>query len=164
MKPLTGAADPLADLHGLALPPAPGGWPPAPGWWLVMISLLALIAVLYGYWRQHQRREPVRARARAVSDGIKRLQALADAGDVRRYAVQADQLIRQVARVRFGFDGVSLSGRSWQQWLGEHAPEEYKAADWQLLADYRYRKELPPADLQALHRQCSQWLEHNKPC
>lgn len=164
MTGLPAQADPLAGLHGLVLPAPPGWWPPAPGWWLVLIGLVLLIAAAIVCWRRYQGRAVIREQARAVGAGIQQLQALADAGDLRRYATQADQLIRQLAKLRFGVDAVSLSGPAWQQWLDDHAPDECKSADWQCLAEHRYRRELPAVDLQALHRQCRQWLEHNTPC
>ena len=157
-------ADPLADLHGLALPPAPGWWPPAPGWGLLLLCGLLLSAALLWWWYRYRGQASVRERMRGVATGIQQLQALADAGEQRQYATQADHLIRQVARTRYGFDGIGLSGAAWQQWLAAHAPEDCKNADWRLLAEFRYRKQAPAVDLQALHRQCRLWLEHNTPC
>lgn len=156
--------DALANLHGQALPPAPGWWPPAPGWWLVLLCGLLLIAGLLWWWRRHQARAVLRERTRAVVEGIHRLQSLADAGAQRQYATQADHLIRQVARTRHGLDGVGLSGAAWQQWLAAKAPEDCEGADWRLLAEFRYRKQAPAVDLQVLHRHCRRWLEHNTPC
>lgn len=157
-------ADPLAELHGLALPPAPGWWPLAPGWWLLMVGILLFSVAMLWWWRRYRGQAFVRARIQAVADGIQQLQTLADAGEQRLYATQADHLIRQLARSRYGFDGIALSGAAWQQWLAAHAPAECKNADWRLLAELRYRKQLPAVDLQALHRQCRQWLEHNSSC
>ena len=164
MNNLAANNDPLAKLNGLALPPAPGWWPPALGWWLLLLGTVLVIGALLWWWRRYQNQAALRARQRAVTAGVQHLQTLAEVGDPRQYATQADHLIRQVARARYGFDGGALSGAAWQKWLADHAPASCDGADWQLLAEARYRKQPPAADLQRLQDHIRRWLEHNSPC
>ena len=45
--------DPLAQLRDIHLPEAISVWPPAPGWWVLFIGIIALLATLAYYWRNH---------------------------------------------------------------------------------------------------------------
>ena len=50
------AADPLAALRPLHLPPAVGWWPPAPGWWLLAALALLAFGAALALWLRARRR------------------------------------------------------------------------------------------------------------
>lgn len=109
------ATDPLAALRGIHTPDPIGLWPLAPGWWalLAVVVLATIVAVIVV---KHRRASLAR---RATIE----LDTLARGGlDLHGLAAQVSELLRRVALVRFGHSAASLHGRSWQDFLSEHAP------------------------------------------
>ena len=109
------AADPLAALRGIHTPDPIGLWPLAPGWWgLVAVVVMATIATAVIVKRR---------RASLARRASRELDAIARRGlDLQGLATQVSELLRRVALVRFGHVAASLHGRSWQDFLSEHAP------------------------------------------
>ena len=130
---------PLKDVHpGLA----PSWWPPAPGWWMVAAGGLLVAA---GAWWWLRRR---RMRRAAI------LQLFEDAVDAagspaQQVAAMSDLLRRAARRVQPGAE--ALDGEAWLAALDAGLPEPlFGNGPGRLLLDGGYRRELAPAQVEAL--------------
>jgi hypothetical protein len=100
------AADPLAQLRDIHLPPPVGWWPPAPGWWLLALLLIALLLSAILRWRRWRRRTAYR---RAALAELRRLET----GDI----VAINALLKRTALAAGCRDAGALSGAAWLQFL-----------------------------------------------
>jgi len=112
------AADPLAQLHDILLPAAPGWWPLAPGWWLLIIVLLSLIAFLL--WRHQRQKNRNRYRQEARAEMQHLLAAsLAPADFLQACSVLLRRTALTAQPVLFPVD---IQGDAWLKWLEQYAP------------------------------------------
>lgn len=149
-------ADPLAQLRPMQLPPEPGLWPPAPGWWLLLAAAVASLLLAAWAWRRWQRK---RALQRAPLQALRNLQTRAAALDDRSLLAQASALLRRVALWRGQSQAAGLAGQPWAEHLQAQTGDSEQARLWQLLAQDRYRPELPAVDRSALFRACEAWIK-----
>ncbi|MET0377927.1 MAG: DUF4381 domain-containing protein [Spongiibacteraceae bacterium] len=110
------AADPLAALKDIHLPPPVSVWPPAPGWWVLAgLLLLALIAAVWlglRWWRR-------RAYRRVALQELRDLEAQwQQHRDDRQLQTDVNRLLKQVALAAFPRTQVAaLHGPDWLQFL-----------------------------------------------
>lgn len=138
----TGAADPLAGLRDIELPPPPGWWPPAPGWWLLAAAIVLLGLVLFRRWqRWYAARRPWRA-ARATLARLEQ-RACADE-DPRVLGEELSDLLRRYALVRWPRTQIArLSGERWLGFLAETGAPTLAADASGLLTQQRYERPNP---------------------
>ena len=137
----------LRDIH---VSPAPPWWPPAPGWWVVAGVLLLLVALLW-WWRARVRRR--RARIAELFD-----HSVADAQSPAEQVAAMSELLRRAGRQR---DPAAdrLEGEAWLAFLDAPARRGRRAEGTpfsqgagRLLLDGGYRREVDPAEVEALRR------------
>ncbi|MEW6221286.1 MAG: DUF4381 domain-containing protein [Thermodesulfobacteriota bacterium] len=148
------AADPLAELRPLHLPPPVSWWPPAPGWWLLAGLALGLFGLAW-YWR---RRGQVRRAALAE------LQALA--GSARETREQLRQLAALLKRYALhcypGQEVAALTGDAWLRFLDEHGGNgAFTSGCGQVLGRGLFQPGTA-VDLPALVRLVERWLRQNR--
>ena len=127
------------DVH---LPAAPALWPLAPGWWL----LAALLCAALAGWGWHVlRRRRRRAKMLRMFDA-----AIAGAPTPQaQVAAMSDLLRRAARRVQPGAE--ALDGEAWLAALDAGLPEPvFGDGPGRLLLDGGYRRELAPAQVEAL--------------
>ena len=106
------AANPLAQLKDIHLPPEPGWWPPAYGWWLLTALILGLIIFLLSKWARH------RARLRPINLALRELKEMTlevdDPEERRRILQQISGLVRRFSLSFFPREQVAeLCGHKW---------------------------------------------------
>lgn len=153
---MNSAADPLAQLRDIQLPPDPGWWPLAPGWWLLAGGMLVLLIGLAWWWRRRQTRRAAGRAAILELDIIGRL-------DAALLPAALQQLLRRAARHRYGAEKASLGPAAFAAFLRHQAPPELADGPWQELATAAYRPTTPQGS-GALLAHARQWLRHNLPC
>lgn len=155
------AADPLAALRPLHLPPPVGWWPPAPGWWLLGALALAALAGATLAWLRWRRRNGYRRGARRELDELY-LGARA-AGDPQRFASGATQIMRRAALCRYSHAEVArLCAQDWLAFLdrsGRTTAFSEGAGSALARAPYDPAAE---CDLDALHAVCREWLRRHR--
>lgn len=158
MDPLGTQALQLRDIH---LPPAPPWWPPAPGWWLLGLLLVILLAValrwLLRAWRQHRRRQQLRAMLDEIERGLSTQPA-----PQRLAALSA--LLKRVALQRYRDASVgSLSGNAWLAFLDRTGGGgAFSNGPGRVLAEGAYRASLDaPLDVSGLMRAARDWVRRN---
>jgi len=116
------AADPLAALRDIHLPPDPGIWPPAPGWWLVAVTIPLLCWLILSLWRKFA------GRLRSAREFRKQLLALDihSTNEKKLTAIQEiSRLVRQFAICRYGREQVAgLYGDDWLDFLNSTTKRE----------------------------------------
>ena len=150
---MNGAADPLAGLRPLHLPPEIGWWPPAPGWWVLAVVLLALLAWAVMVWR--------RGAARREALGI--IRALAHAGLTGpMLAQQQIDLLRRYAMACYPRqNAAALTGRHWLEFLDRHgAGREFGSAGGQALTGAAFAAHAD-VDRDELIGLATHWIKHN---
>jgi uncharacterized protein DUF4381 len=144
--------DPLAALRPLHAPAPISWWPPALGWWLLLFAILALLIVIYRYWR---RMAPQRAALR----GLKILHKNPDDHPV----ATLNQLLKRYALVCWPATTVaSLSGKAWLEFLDANGGNgKFCSGPGRILLTDPYQKQ--SADLHELTALARQWIKSNKP-
>lgn len=134
-----GAPLPLRDIH---LPVAPHWWPPAPGWWLLGgLVLVGLVVVAALAWRRMRRRL---ALLRMFD------QRVDTAADPAARVAAISELLRRAARERDPA-AAALQGGDWLAFLDRDAPlPGFDGAAGRLLLDAGYRRDVDPAEVEAL--------------
>ena len=109
------ATDPLADLHDIHLPSDPGWWPPAPGWWLLaIITLLALIGLIYWIVRKVKRGRLKRLSRRL----LRAIDRHPKASELPAVVFEISGLLRRCAIASYRREEVAgLCGNEWLQFL-----------------------------------------------
>ncbi len=152
------AADPLAELRDIHLPPDPGWWPPAPGWWVMMLSAVVVVVIVA---RVLQRR---RRRARPRRFALRRLEVLGrqldQGGELDWGAVSV--LLRRAALVRYPRHEVAgLAGRDWLEFLDRTgATDLFSSGPGRGLVSAPYARHAD-ADARALLVQVERWIRRN---
>lgn len=144
--------DPLAALRPLHVPEPISWWPPAVGWWLLIFAVLALLIVIYRYWR---RMAPQRA-------ALRELKILLKNPDNHPVAM-LNQLLKRYALVCWPATTVaSLSGKDWLEFLDSNGGNgKFSAGPGQILLTDPYQKQ--SVDLNELAALAHQWIKSNKP-
>ncbi len=157
MKPVVpgpSAADPLAGLKDIHLPPAPSWWPPAPGWWLLG-AVLVLVTLWIG-WRA-LRAYRRRARLRRVLARLDELERSYRPEHACEFVAAISALLRRVALARYPREQVApLSGREWLEFLDRHGGKgRFTDGPGKILAEGAYRPDcrVDPHELAALARE-----------
>ena len=154
---MNNAADPLADLKDIYIPPDPGFWPPAPGWWvLVVIGILLLFWVVKWINNRIKHNQPKKY-------FIKQLAAIetACAPDKKIPALhQMSKLLRRFAIHKFGREKIaSLHGDEWLKFLDATSDDhQFSAGVGAVFAKNQYDRETP-VDLEALRRHLLDWCK-----
>ena len=160
------AADPLAALRDIHLPPDPSLWPPAPGWWI----LLALACVL-GWrgvimrrrWLAERNTRKMIHDARDLLYDIRRRHQGGAA--LEQIAAELSVLVRRIAlTLRPRTEVAGLCADAWLDFLARSASNENfrsEAGQFLLEAPYRRSASLPSGAAQA--EQCfalvDEWIE-----
>ena len=134
--------NPLDQLQPTIAPPPVSWWPLAPGWWL----LAALLCAALAGWGWHVlRRRRRRAKILRMFDA-----AIAGAPTPQaQVAAMSDLLRRAARRVQPGAE--ALDGEAWLAALDAGLPEPlFGNGPGRLLLDGGYRRELAPAQVEAL--------------
>ncbi|RYZ71599.1 MAG: DUF4381 family protein [Lysobacteraceae bacterium] len=138
---MQGAELVLRDVH---LPATPSWWPPAPGWWWVIGALLLLGAVVLGraWWNRRRR-----VAMQQLFD-----EAVAAAGGAPERIAAMSELLRRASRRRDA-RADRLQGDDWLRFLdqGLETPV-FLAGPGRLLAEGGFRREVDPAEYEALAR------------
>jgi len=155
------AADPLAGLRDIHLPPAPGPWPPAPGWWLLVALLIG--GLLLGGWRFrvfHRRRAPARAALAAVRELHARLENGAPDPTL---AAELSTIMRRAALARYPRAEVaSLSGTRWLEFLDHTGNRKgFQNGPGACLARAPYARR-PDPDIAPALALCEDWIRANR--
>jgi hypothetical protein len=113
------AADPLAALKDIHLPPPVSLWPPAPGWWV--LAVLIVLALILGIWKLLQWRRHRAYRRAALCELQTLQQQWQQHGDPERLQTQLNRLLKQVALAAYPRAQVAaLHGDAWLQFLDAH--------------------------------------------
>ena len=134
--------NPLDQLQPTIAPPPVSWWPLAPGWWL----LAALLCAALAGWGWHVlRRRRRRAKMLRMFDA-----AVAGAPTPQAQVAAMSDLLRRAARhVQPGAE--ALDGDAWLAALDAGLPEPvFGDGPGRLLLDGGYRRELAPAQVEAL--------------
>lgn len=144
--------DPLAALRPLHAPAPISWWPPALGWWLVLFAIIALLIVIYRYWR---RMAPQRA-------ALRELELLNQAPDDHPIAT-LNQLLKRYAMVCWPTKTVaSLSGKAWLEFLDANGGNgEFTSGSGRILLTDPYQKQ--SADFNELTALAHRWIKSNRP-
>ena len=155
------AADPLAALRPLRLPPAVGWGPPAPGWWLLAALALLSLGATLALWLRARRRNRYRRRAQAELEALYR--ATRGAGDAAGFAQGASALLRRAALARYARAEVAPPcGEAWLAFLdrsGRTTAFTGGAGRALVLAPY---DPVASCDHDALHAACRDWLRRHR--
>jgi hypothetical protein len=135
------AADPLAQLRDIHLPPDPGWWPPAPGWWMLAALLVAAVAwAIIALRRRHHALAPSRAALRELDAIEARLRAGEPPG---KLLASLSSLLRRFALTRFPATEVAgRTGRHWLEFLDRHGGDgDFEQGPGACLAEAPYAPE-----------------------
>ncbi len=144
--------DPLATLRPLHAPAPISWWPPALGWWLVLFTIIALLIVIYRYWR---RMAPQRA-------ALRELELLNKTPDDHPVAT-LNQLLKRYAMVCWPTNTVaSLSGKAWLEFLDANGGNgEFTSGSGHILLTDPYQNQ--SADFNELTALARRWIKSNRP-
>ena len=155
------AADPLAALRPLHLPPAVGWWPLAPGWWLLAALVLLAIGAALFLWLRAWRRNRYRRRARAELEALFR--ATRAAGDAAGFARGAGAILRRAALVRYARAEVApLCGEAWLAFLDRSGRTTAFASGAGRALVHAPYDPAASCDQDALHAACRDWLRRHR--
>lgn len=155
-------SDPLSQLRDIHLPEPVGLWPLAWGWWLLIALLAAALLAGLFYWRRHQRQRRYRQQAKAELASAYR--DYREHADTALYLQRLSTVLRRTALSAFPRSQVAgLKGEAWLEFLdqtlpGEHAP--FTQGEGRVLALGPYQPK-PRADVEALHRLATDWIENH---
>lgn len=134
------AADPLAALRDIHLPPAVDAWPPAPGWWLLALAavvvLVAAIVWLVRHWRTGRYR-------RLAVDELRSLQAAwRQHQDDGTFVTGVSLLLKRVALSAWPrADVAGLTGEAWVRFLDDTlGTHEFSMGPGQVLIHGPYQR------------------------
>lgn len=152
------AADPLARLVDIPVPPLPGLWPQTPAS-LILIALVTIGLVLAVAWlaiRRHRNR--YRRAALAELAATERMLS----GDTQRgrIAVALADLVRRTALAAFARETVvPLQGTAWLAFLDRsYSGTAFSSGPGRVLAEAPYRPNVAPDDPAALVGLVRQWI------
>lgn len=155
------AADPLAALKDIHLPPAIGIWPPAPGWWIVgallLVAVSFLIIKLWQRWRERTYRRQALRQLQLIYS-----QWQHDKNDV-LFQQRVNQLLKQTALVAFPRDQVAaLHGTGWQHFLDARLRKNIFAAPALQPFFDTYRAQVEPVATPILHDAAQRWIRRHR--
>lgn len=154
--------DPLSQLRDIHLPDPVGLWPLAWGWWVLIVVLAGALLAGFVYWRRHRRQRRYRLQAKAELKSAYR--DYRDNGDVAIYLQNLSVILRRAALTAFPRGQVaSLKGEAWLEFLDQSLPgaeTPFTKGEGRVLATGPYQR-APQADVKALHRLATDWLEHH---
>lgn len=148
--------DPLAQLRDIHLPEAISAWPPAPGWWVLFIGIIALLAALAYYWRNHIQCNRYRKHA---------LQQLAtlEQQNPADYLQQINRLLKQTALA--AKPTINIAGLSGQQWLAfldtSGNNTDFSQGIAKALLDGPYTPVVADFNISELEKIARQWIKHH---
>lgn len=156
------AADPLAQLQDIHLPPDIGLWPPAWGWWLLAFLLISFLGALIFFVRQHKTRNAYRAPA---LNELNRLNKEYPHEQNAEYLQGVSMVLRRTALSGFEnqFDP-SLKGNAWLEWLDNQCPkaqQQFSKGVGTTLLIGPYQKS-PEFDRAQLHNLCMLWIKEHR--
>lgn len=154
--------DPLSQLRDIHLPDPVGLWPLAWGWWVLLALLAAALVAGFLYWRRHQRQRLYREQAKAELELAYR--DYRENGDTALYLQRLSQILRRAALTAFPRQQVaSLKGEAWLEFLDQSLPgteTPFTQGEGRVLALGPYQPK-PEADVKALHRMATDWIENH---
>lgn len=156
------AADPLAQLQDIHLPPEIGLWPPAWGWWLLATLLIVCIGTLIFLVRRHQTRNAYRTLALKELNRIHKHYSLEQNAE---YLQEVSILLRRTALSGFTSQfNASLKGGAWLEWLDQQCPkaqQQFSKGVGEALLTGPYQKN-PEFDRAKLHKLCEIWIKEHR--
>ncbi|HEV8695370.1 MAG TPA: DUF4381 domain-containing protein [Lysobacter sp.] len=129
----------LRDIHQAS---APSWWPPSPGWWL-LVALVLILAVAWGYW--HRGRLRKRRAIVALFD-----EAIARAESLPAQIAAMSELLRRAARHRDA-KANTLQGEAWLAFLDtgdDH--QRFSQGAGRLLLEGGFRRDADPQQVAVL--------------
>ncbi len=155
--------DPLAQLHDIILPPAPGLWPLAWGWWVLLALAATVLATGIWLWRRHRQRHAYRQAALAELAQLRETHR--QSPDAARYLQSLAVLLRRAAIAaqprHFPRD---IQGEAWLAWLDAQCPAAapgFSQGPGRILLTGPYQAN-PQTDIDALDHLCRQWLRTHR--
>lgn len=155
------AADPLAALKDIHLPPPVSAWPPAPGWWVLAgLLVLAAIATFWlgrRWWR-------TRAYRRAALHELRALQTQwQQHRDDRQLQADVNRLLKQVALAAFPRTQVAaLHGADWLSFLDAQLRRPVFAQPALAGLGDNYRAEPAAVDNTVLLQAARDWIRRHR--
>ena len=147
--------DPLAALRDVHLPPAVSWWPPAPGWWVILFIILALLALLFWYILQTQKKRQVSRQANVALEQIE-YEFLSSENTEEAFR-ELSILTRKVVLTLCDDSRVAgLRGKNWVSFLNHIAASHLK--NLEMLIVYPYLKQVE-ADPLLLVDDLRQWMK-----
>jgi hypothetical protein len=156
------AADPLASLKDIHLPPPIHHWPIAPGWLLLYCLCLIIIGfTLYYQLRKHQQNRPKREALQLLNDIQMHLQkrSLADTCNA------LNNLLKRVALVYYPRSQVAeLHGQAWIDFLNQTSQGLNFTLFRDFLLTYPYQKPASPTspDASPLIQVVHAWIKQQR--
>ena len=155
------AADPLANLKDINLPPPVSAWPPAPGWWIIgALLLLTALVASWKLWVRWQQRAYRRAAVRELDNMYAHWQQQRDDAAFQR---AVNQLLKQTALAAFPHAQVAaLHGADWLAFLDRqlHKPA-FSLPPLHALGD-SYRADAQSVPAVTLHEAARLWIRRHR--
>lgn len=152
------AAQALAQLRDIHLPPPVDGWPPALGWWMLVGAVLLVIGLVW-LLRTLRARNRLQRRALDLLNQIEHRHL--QSRDAVAFASQVSTLLRRVAVVRFPDQHpAGLTGEAWLDFLdrtGGNGAFRHGPGASLVSAPYKPHGDLDAPQLASVVRQ---WLTH----
>ncbi len=144
----------LRDIH---LPADPSWWPPAPGWWVLAAIVIGLLAWLFLFLRQRNRRRQWRGQIMAELDRIAMNDALRS--DPPGLVGELSKLLRRSGRL-IDATAPTLRGSAWLAFLdAQLGGEEFSQGPGRILLEGPYQRETD-VDVDALLALVRRWMTH----
>ena len=135
--------DPLAALRDVHLPPAVSWWPPAPGWWVILFIILALLALLFWYILQTQKKRQVSRQANIALEQIE--YGFLSSENTEEAFRELSILTRKVVLTLCDDSRVAgLRGKNWVSFLNHIAASHLKNLEMLIVCPYLKQVEADP--------------------
>ncbi|RUM93638.1 MAG: DUF4381 domain-containing protein [Thiothrix sp.] len=140
----------LENLRPLHDPAPVSGWPPALGWWLLLVLFIVLVFALRYGWKRKALRRVALAELTVLERNIPENLPAAINRLLKRYALKCFP----------AEDIAALSGEKWLEFLDSHGG--FSSEQGKVLLDSLYRFNSVKVDNKALIKEVKRWIKRNK--